>query len=178
MKVKIIDEKIQESIDELVHKVYERGYDDGYKVIPSVYQDNYEKGMSKIWEYIKKLGKLTIADMCEIFGEGYDNIYLIAYAYTPSEFIAKINEYEEKQIKDCHTCKWDYLHFKKYLNVSEDEKVRHCNECYKNSGYESMSTEMKSCSILEDDCPYDIKCEECEVHCSIERAREKLKEGK
>jgi hypothetical protein len=72
MKVKIIDEKIQKSIDELVHKVYERGYDDGYKVIPSVYYDNYEKGMSEIWEYIKRLGKLTINDMCEIFGEGYD----------------------------------------------------------------------------------------------------------
>jgi hypothetical protein len=139
MKVKIIDEKIQKSIDELVHKVYERGYDDGYKVIPSVYQDNYEKGMSEIWEYIKRLGKLTINDMREIFGEGYDNIYLIAYAHTPSEFIAKIKQYEEKQ---------------KAPSVA------------------------RACSILEDNCPYIIECEECEVHCSIERARKKLKESK
>jgi hypothetical protein len=139
MKVKIIDEKIQKSIDELVHKVYERGYDDGYKVIPSVYYDNYEKGMSEIWEYIKRLGKLTINDMCEIFGEGYDNIYLIAYAHTQSEFIAKIKQYEEKQ---------------KAPSVA------------------------RACSILEDNCPYIIECEECEVHCSIERARKKLKESK
>jgi hypothetical protein len=101
---------------------------------------------------------------------------------TATEVVTKIKEYEEKQkqkrIANCITCKWDYLNYEKYLNVSEDEKVRHCNECYKNSGYELMSTEMKSCSILEDDCPYDIKCEECEVHCSVERAKQKLKEGK
>lgn len=36
----------------------------------------------------------------------------------------------------------------------------------------------RCCSILDDICPYDIKCEECEIHCSIERAKQKLKGDK
>lgn len=186
MKVKIIDEKIQKSIDELVYKVYERGYDDGYKVIPSVYYDNYEKGLNDAWECAGKImlceakGGFSTDKYTEIFG----NIatFQVLETLSASEAISAIKEYEEQQkqklIANCITCKWDYRNYEKYLNVSEDEKVRHCNECYKNSGYELMSTEMKSCSILGDDCPYDIKCEECEVHCSVERAKQKLKGDK
>ena len=35
------------------------------------------------------------------------------------------------------------------------------------------------CSILNDTCPYPtITCLECEVHCSVERAKQKLKGDK
>lgn len=30
------------------------------------------------------------------------------------------------------------------------------------------------CSIIEDDCPYEIECEDCEVFCSVERAKKRL----
>lgn len=35
-----------------------------------------------------------------------------------------------------------------------------------------------NCSYLNDICPYDIKCVDCEVHCSLKRARNKIKELK
>lgn len=35
-----------------------------------------------------------------------------------------------------------------------------------------------NCSYLKDICPYDIKCVDCEVFCSIKRGRDKIKELK
>lgn len=131
---------LNQTFDSIYNRAYESGYEVGQKKREKDdqdYKDGLEDGKILIWQFIGKLGKLTIGESRKIFGDKYDNFYKIAYDYSPSEFIAKIKEYEDKQ---------------KAPNVAG------------------------ACSILEDNCPYNIKCEECEVHCSVERAKQKVKE--
>lgn len=188
MTTKEEDVLIGEFIEALSSRVFQRGYDEGVKdgqkgKISEMLVDTYTQGLNDTWEAAKKIilgvnnGGLADDEIMTIFNKPFTGVLV---ENTATEVVTKIRKYEEKQkqTENCLTCKWNFLYYEKYLNVSEDEKIRHCRECYRNSGYESMSTERKSCSILEDDCPYDIECEECEVHCSIERARKKLKESK
>ena len=115
------------------------GYINGYnKGLEDAWID-YDKGLNDAWEFIKKFGKKTVGENKKIFGNDYTDIYCVVNRYEPSEVIAKIKEYEDKQ---------------------KAPSVAGC------------------CSILEDFCPYNIKCEECEVHCSVERAKQKLKGDK
>lgn len=121
---------------------YSRGYDEGVKdgqkgKISELLIDTYIQGTIDVWESIKKLGKLTIGEICEIFGDEYDNLYGLAEDIGATEFIDAIKAYEIKQ-----------------------KKMR------------------ENCSILNDTCPYDIPCAECEVHCSVERAKKKAEELK
>lgn len=133
----------QKLYDDFTVSVFQRGYEKGYEEgkgqtwseeTLKTESEMYAKGLNDAWEYIKKLGKLTIGELYEIFGDGYDNIYAITDDYDAQEFIDVIKRYEDK--------------------------IR------------------PNCSYLNDICPYDIKCEECEVHCSIARARQKLKGDK
>lgn len=87
---------------------YDKGFEDGYKngiadgnindgTFAKKIQEAYENGLNNVWEYVEKLGQLTIKEIYEIFGVEYDNIYGIIADYTPSEFIKAIKAYEEQK---------------------------------------------------------------------------------
>ena len=136
----MINEHELELVNEMSISIYNRGYDEGVKdgqkgKISELLIDTYIQGTIDVWESIKKLGKLAIGEICEIFGDEYDNLYGLAEDIGATEFIDAIKAYETKQ-----------------------KKMR------------------EHCSYLNDICPYDIKCVDCEVHCSLKRARNKIKE--
>lgn len=154
---------------------YSRGYDEGVKdgqkgKISELLIDTYIQGLNDVWEYIKKLGKLTIGEIYEIFGDEYDNLYCLVADYSPSEFIDAIKEYEEKDKHKCKECKWDEF------RDAQSPVGTPCDSCFEGKNFSPKVA--RCCSILDDICPYDIKCEECEVHCSVERAKQKLKGDK
>ena len=102
-------------------------------------EKSYEDGLNDAWECARKLilikreGGLSMEEIEKIFGDTTCRANIIR-AYTASETIAKIKEYENK--------------------------IR------------------PNCSYLKDICPYNIKCVDCEVFCSIKRGRDKIKELK
>lgn len=49
-----------------------------------------------------------------------------------------------------------------------------CNNCPLNKLHYEEKHKHRVCSIIEDDCPYEIECEDCEVFCSVERAKKRL----
>ena len=135
------------------------------------YKDGLEDGKMLIWQFIGKLGRLTIGEIYEIFASEYDNFYKIAYDYSPSEFIDKIKTYEKQQ--KCKECKWN-----EYKN-GYHPNGNPCDSCIDGKNFSSKAPNVaRCCSVLDDVCPYDIPCAECEVHCSVERAKQKLKGDK
>ena len=158
-------EEIENQIHDFAKLMYKTGYDDG---LTEGIKNTYNKGLNDVWEYIKKLGKLTIGELYEIFGDEYDNIYAITDDYDASEFIDVIKRYEEKQ--KCKECKWDEF------RDAQSPVGTPCDSCFEGKNFSPKVA--RCCSILDDICPYDIKCEECEVHCSVERAKQKLKGDK
>ena len=93
--------------------IYDKGYEQGYKdgqaqqiasddvFMESCEKAAYEKGLNDIWEWAKKIvcyiqyGGLGDYHLREIFGtSSYCKIFL---DNSPSEVIAKLKEYEEKQ---------------------------------------------------------------------------------
>ena len=161
-------EEMEKQIHSFAELMYKIGYEDGQKSRKENdqdYKDGLEDGKILIWQFIGKLGKLTIGEIYEIFGDGYDNIYAITNDYSPSEFIDVIKRYEEKH--KCKECKWDEF------RDAQSPVGTPCDSCFKGKNFSPKVA--RGCSILDDICPYDIKCEECEVHCSVERAKQKLK---
>ncbi len=77
---------------------------------------------------------------------------------------------EDESFRSCDDC----------IHCEDDESIcilRKCvhaivslHECYKPKQRVS-----KPCSIIEADCPYEIECEECEVFCSVKRAKERAR---
>lgn len=174
MKVTMEEQKLY---DDFTVSVFQRGYEKGYEEgkgqtwseeTLKTESEMYAKGLNDAWEYIKKLGKLTIGELYEIFGDGYDNIYAITDDYDAQEFIDVIKRYEEKQ--KCKECKWDEF------RDAQHPVGTPCDSCFEGKNFSPKVA--RGCSILDDICPYDIKCEECEVHCSVERAKQKLKGDK
>lgn len=168
----MINEYELKLVNEMSISIYRRGYEDGVveteKINDKAHDDGYNKGLYDAWEYIKKLGKLTIGELYEIFGDGYDNIYAITDDYDAQEFIDVIKRYEEKQ--KCKECKWDEF------RDAQHPVGTPCDSCFEGKNFSPKVA--RCCSILDDICPYNIKCEECEVHCSVERAKQKLKGDK
>ena len=164
--------EIENQMHNLIGIMYETGYSRGLKERKEDdqdYKDGLEDGKILIWQFIGKLGKLTIGESRKIFGDKYDNFYKITYDYSPSEFIAKIKEYEKKRQK-CKECKWDEF------RDAQHPVGTPCDSCFEGKNFSPKVA--RCCSVLDDDCPYDIECEECEIHCSIERAKQKLKGDK
>jgi hypothetical protein len=171
----MINEHELELVNEMSISIYRRGYEDGVvkteKINDKAHDDGYNKGLNDVWEYIKKLGKLTIGELYEIFGDEYDNIYAITDDYDASEFIDVIKRYEEKQ--KCKECKWDEF------RDAQRPVGTPCDSCFEGKNFSQKAPSIaRFCSKLNDVCPYIIECEECEVHCSIERAKKKLKGDK
>ncbi len=173
-------EEMEQQIHDFAEMMYKVGFEDGHEkcknkiflesaIYPKAMKDGYNQGLEAVWKYIAKLGKLTIGEIYEIFGDEYDNIYAITDDYSPSEFIDAIKEYEDKQ--KCKECKWDEF------RDAQSPVGTPCDSCFEGKNFSPKVA--RCCSILGDICPYDdITCTECEVHCSVERAKQKLKGDK
>ena len=173
----MINEHELELVNEMSISIYNRGYEKGYEEGQKKrekndqnYKDGLEDGKMLIWQFIRKAGKLTIGEIYEIFGDEYDNLYCLVADYSPSEFIDAIKEYEEKDKHKCKECKWDEF------RDAQHPVGTPCDSCFEGKNFSPKVA--RCCSVLDDICPYDIKCEECEVHCSVERAKQKLKGDK
>lgn len=106
-------QEIKNKMNELIHSAYVMGYEDGTndgKV--SVQNDEteaYESGLNDAWECARKMmlsdedGGIALSDILKIFGMTQ---YSAIKRFSASEAIAKIKEYEEKQKRNCDTCKY------------------------------------------------------------------------
>ena len=134
---------------------YAKGVDDRDSDIKSGYMNGYNKGLNDAWKCARKIMQLP-NDTQELF-------YLSA-----EEAIFAIKEYEDKH--KCKECKWDEF------RDAQSPVGTPCDSCFEGKNFSPKVA--RCCSVLDDICPYDIKCEECEVHCSVERAKQKLKGDK
>jgi hypothetical protein len=132
----------------------------------------YNAGLNDAWETARKIGdnsQFTLEKMGFEIQDPYKNAsWDVVCEYSASEAIAKIKEYEEKH--KCKECKWDEF------RDAQHPVGTPCDSCFEGKNFSPKVA--RACSILEDDCPYIIECEECEVHCSVERAKQKLKGDK
>jgi hypothetical protein len=137
-------------------------------------EKSYEDGLNDAWDCARKImlceakGGFSTDKYTEIFG----NIatFQVLEILSASEAIFAIKEYEEKDKHKCKECKWDEF------RDAQHPVGTPCDSCFEGKNFSPKVA--RCCSVLDDICPYDIKCEECEVHCSIERAKKKLKGDK
>jgi hypothetical protein len=180
MKVTMEEQKLY---DDFTASVFQRGYEKGYEEgkgqtwseeTLKTESEMYAKGLNDAWECAKKIilteseGGLSLGEHVEIFGAYPATI--IFKNYTASEAIAKIKEYEEKDKHKCKECKWDEF------RDAQHPVGTPCDSCFEGKNFSPKVA--RCCSVLDDICPYDIPCAECEVHCSVERAKQKLKGDK
>lgn len=91
---------VKESIRNAYDKGYKQGVNDGSLDVKMRVDGAYEKGLNDAWECARKImlsdedGGIAHIDIQKIFGGSY---YQAMMNYSPSEAIAKIKEYEEKQ---------------------------------------------------------------------------------
>ena len=102
---------------------YGKGYDDGIDV-------GYLNGLNDAWECAKKIvlerkDDYTVADTISIFNCNKRDVLL---HFSASEAIAKIQEYEEKQKKDCETCKQRFCSACKDGDCYEQEEDNFCSD--------------------------------------------------
>ena len=181
MTTKEENDLIGEFVEALSSSVYQRGYKNGIAdgnindgTFAKKIEEAYKNGLNDAWGCARKImlnkvnGGLPTEEHSKIFG--YVATFEVLKNYTASEAIAKIKEYEEKDKHKCKECKWDEF------RDAQSPVGTPCDSCFEGKNFSPKVA--RCCSILEDECPYDVKCEECEIHWSIERAREKLKEGK
>lgn len=124
---------LNQTFDSIYNRAYESGYEVGQKKREKDdqdYKDGLEDGKMLIWQFIGKLGKLTIGELYETFGDEYNSIYDIIFDYSPSEFIKAIKAYEEQ---------------KNEIHVG-DEVV----SIYGNRGYVTCITEDELCVLYPD----------------------------
>jgi hypothetical protein len=166
--------EIENKIHNLVGIMYETGYARGLKERKEDdqdYKDGLEDGRMEAWEAANKIilgntnGGLTDAEIKKIFNKTFVGVLV---ENTATEVITKIREYEKKQ--KCKECKWDEF------RDAQSPVGTPCDSCFEGKNFSPKVA--KCCSVLDDICPYDISCAECEVHCSVERAKQKLKGDK
>lgn len=94
-----MSEDLSDRVHEFVDYVYRAGYEDGQKDKPSVFYEQYRKGLDDAWEYALKVGM----NGCEYYknnvfpkSPNYD-VWNIIRHWSASEAIAKIKEYEKAQ---------------------------------------------------------------------------------
>ena len=171
----MINEHELQLVNEMSISIYKRGYDEGVKdgqkgKISEMLVDTYTQGLNDAWECARKImlnkvnGGLPTEEHSKIFG--YIATSEVLKNYTASEAIAKIKEYEEQDKHKCKECKWDEF------RDAQHPVGTPCDSCFEGKNFSPKVA--RGCSILDDICPYDIECEECEVHCSVERAKRKL----
>ena len=88
---------LEKKVHEFSEQIYNAGYEDGQKDKPSVFYEQYKKGLDDAWEYALKVGMYG----CEYYknnvfpkSPNYD-VWDILRHYSASEAIAKIKEYEK-----------------------------------------------------------------------------------
>ena len=78
----------------------------------------------------------------------------------------------DKSYRSCNDC----IHCEDSEEICILRKCVHAigclNECYK-----PRQRVSKRCSFIRTDCPYEIECEECEVLCSVNRAKERARKA-
>jgi hypothetical protein len=156
---------------------YAKGVDDRDSDIKSGYMNGYNKGLNDAWECAKKItNEYTIKQLKDmglinnipLINSEYEYSCRLIVQYSASEAIFAIKEYEDKH--KCKECKWDEF------RDAQSPVGTPCDSCFEGKNFSPKVA--RCCSVLDDICPYDIKCEECEVHCSVERAKQKLKGDK
>ena len=176
-------EEMEKQIHAFAEMMYKAGYEDSQKEWHSIENEeremNYKRGLNDAWEVAKKIRHMDIPTLNKVFDDlrhgiqekGHEAVF---ENYEPFKAIAKIKEYEEiKEYEDkhkCKECKWDEF------RDAQHPVGTPCDSCFEGKNFSPKVA--RGCSILDDICPYDIKCEECEVHCSVERAKQKLKGDK
>lgn len=79
----------------------------------------------------------------------------------------------DESFRSCDTC----------VNCDDPESVCILRKCVHAIGclhecYKPRQRVSKACSIIDEDCPYEIECEVCEVFCSVKRAKERASNDK
>jgi len=141
---------IKNKIHELVENAYVMGYEDGLKDgKESVQIDDstaYERGLNDAWELARKMYQYNPVNNKQLCEELFDmNFNEFICTISPSEAIAEIKEYEEKQKRNCDTCKYGghtlqdlkkcvycdgsyYWTPKQTSKMTLDEAIKHCEE--------------------------------------------------
>lgn len=135
MKDKAIKDAMN-SIENRIRHVYNQGYEDGKESVQIDDSTTYERGLNDAWEYARKIYSLSAGEIINIFGGCSTWVN-----YSVSEAIAKIKEYEEKQKRNCDTCKYGghtLQDLKKCIycdgrngwtpKMTLDEAIKHCEE--------------------------------------------------
>lgn len=169
-------EEMEQQIHDFAEMMYKVGFEDGQKSCKENdqdYKDGLEDGRMEAWECAKKIRHMDIPTLNKVFDDlrhgiqekGHEAVF---ENYEPFKAIAKIKEYEDKH--KCKECKWDEF------RDAQHPVGTPCDSCVKGKNFSPKVA--RCCSYLEDECPYDIKCADCEVFCSIKRGRDKIKELK
>lgn len=149
-----------------IEKAKREGYDEG--VTDTIFNtDTYTQGLNDAWEAAKKVYELSGKELAELFPNSHEIVF---FDYEPSEVIKILKEYEKQDKHKCKECKWDEF------RDAQHPVGTPCDSCFEGKNFSPKVA--RCCSVLDDICPYDIPCAECEVHCSVERAKQKLKGDK
>lgn len=116
--------ELEQKIHEFTEQIYGAGYVDGYNDASCA--NDYQRGLNDAWRCIRKLEEMPNQAVMDIFHFG--SIYKIARNYTAAEITAKIKEYEEKQKKDCETCKQRFCSACKDGDCYEQEEDNFCSD--------------------------------------------------
>ena len=165
MKVTIEEQKLY---DDFTASVFQRGYEKGKADATISYQNAYNEG--HVDGYAKGVDDRD-SDIKSSYMNGYNKGLNDAW-----ECARKIMLCEAKGgfSTDKYTEIFGNISTFQVLEILSASEAIFAIKEYEDK--QKAPSEATICSILEDDCPYDIKCEECEVHCSFERAEQKLKE--
>ena len=102
-KKEIIDSACSRILEQNHQAIFDAGYkqgiNDGSLDIKMRVDGAYEKGLNDAWECIKKISNMNFKDRHKALDidASHDTLVDIVKAFSPSEAIAKIKEYEEKQ---------------------------------------------------------------------------------
>lgn len=148
MKVTMEEQKLY---DDFTVSVFQRGYEKGY-----------EEGKGQTWS------EETLKTESEMYAKGLNDAWECARklmfveskgGLSVGEHVEIFGNVEPAEILKNHTASEVIAKIKEY---EEQQKPKFAN-----------------CSLLNDECAYPyITCDKCEVHCSIERAKQKLKGDK
>lgn len=129
----ILEGLVRKDIEERVDEAYQKGYDKGYadktnndEVGKELAKDVYQRGLDDAWEAARKIvcdDELDWNTLLHIFNRG--NFEGIFGDFSPSEAIAKLKAYEEKQKVDDEIKVGDeviYIEHKFVVFATETEK--------------------------------------------------------
>jgi hypothetical protein len=176
MKVTMEEQKLY---DDFTVSVFQRGYEKGKEDATISYQnayneghvDGYAKGLNDRKKEIEKAkregydeGVTDTIFNTDTYTQGLNDAWDCARKLIVVESEGGLPIREQLEIFD-NTFPVEVL--KKYTASEAIAKIK-----------EYENKRRPNCSYLKNICPYDIKCVDCEVFCSIKRGRDKIKELK